>query len=432
MTAPLWSARRSLALGFAALAVLVLGFGLWAGLAEISGAVVAPGRVEVEQNRQVVQHPDGGVVAEILVAEGAEVQAGEVLIRLDGAALASDLAIVEGSLSEIRARRARLEAERDGAAAPVWPPDLMDRAKRRPEVAGQIDGQTRLFAARAEAAAQEAAQLARQIDQIGARIRGIDAQAKALATEARLIAGELATQRSLLDKGLTQGATVLALQREEARLQGQAGELAATRAQAEERITEITVQIARIAATRRESATAELRDIGPTELELAERARALAERIARLEIRAPVAGVVLGLAVTTPRAVIRAAEPLLYLVPQDRPLKIAAQVPPIHVDQVHAGQAVELVFPALSARDTPHLAGTISLVSADALTDPATQAAFYRVEITLAPGEAARLGDGALLPGMPVEAFIQTGARSPISWLAKPFTDYFRHAFRES
>lgn len=434
MTAPVWSFRRPALLGLGSIAVLILGFGLWAVLTEIAGAVVAPGRVEVEQNRQIVQHPDGGVVAEIRVTEGARVAAGDVLLRLDGALLQSEQAIVDGQLTEIRARRARLEAERDDSPAPQWPDSLTtvsDPAKAA-RIAEQIDGQQRLFDARRLSARQEAEQLARQIEQIRARILGIDAQDTALQLQLDLIAEELASQQTLLDKGLTQSASVLALRREEARLLGQIGELASTRAQSDERITEIEVQRSRLSLNRREEASRELRDIGPTELELAERSRALEERISRLEIRAPVAGIVLGLEVTTPRAVIRPADPLLYLVPQDRPLVITAEVSPLQIDNVQPGQAAELVFPAFSARTTPHLTGKVTLVSADALSNPQTQTSYYRVEITLDPGQIDRLGGQPLLPGMPVEAFLQTGARSPLAYLVQPFTDYFTHAFRES
>jgi len=143
-------------------------------------------------------------------------------------------------------------------------------------------------------------------------------------------------------------------------------------------------------------------------------------------------GVVLGLAVTTPRAVIRAADPVLYIVPQDRPLVIATQVAPIHIDQIHVGQPVELVFSAFSSRTTPHLKGKVSVISADAFTDQKTMASFYRAEIVLDDGEIAKLEDQTLLPGMPVEAFIQTEAQTPLAYLLKPFTDYFSRAFRES
>jgi len=420
---PFWSARSPVILGVLTILILVGGFGAWATLTTLSGAIVASGRIEVELNRQIVQHPDGGVVSEINVIEGAQVAAGDVLIRLDGSLLLSERVIVVGQLHELIARRARLMAERDGLEA---------LAVTDPEVAEVIDGQTRLFFAKLETAAQTAEQLRRRIAQIQSQIDGVDAQSVAVQTQLTLIATELASQQSLLDRGLAQATTVLALEREQARLSGITGELTASRAQAEGRITETELQISLLTSGRIEDAENELRSIGPPLMELAERQRALDERIARLDVRAPVSGVVLGLAVTTPRAVIRPADPLLYLVPQDRPLVIAAQVPPIHIDQVHVGQSVELVFSSFSSRTTPHLRGKVTVISADAFSDKTNGASYYRAEIILDDGEVAKLNGQALLPGMPVETFIQTEARTPLAYLLKPFTDYFTMAFRES
>ncbi|MBN8630900.1 MAG: HlyD family type I secretion periplasmic adaptor subunit [Rhodobacterales bacterium] len=432
MTGPDLSIRRPVMLGLIAALALVLGFGLWATLTHISGAIVAQGRIEVERDRQVVQHPDGGVVTEILVREGEEVVAGQPLLRLDGAALRSELTIVEGQLSELTGRSARLGAERDGLPKPEFPPEILTLAATSPEVAAQIDGQRRLFEARAATLAEQRELLSRRIDQITAQSQGITAQRAALTRQLDLIEQELSAQQGLLDKGLTQAATVLALQREQARLQGQIGELAAELARTEDQITEIEIERSSLETRRREDATTELRQIGPTMLELGERRRALSERIDRLEIRAPVAGIVLGLQVTTPQSVLRPAEPVLYVIPQDRPLVITARIAPIHIDEVSLGQQAELVFSAFSGRDTPHLKGRVTLVSADALSDPQTGATYYTAELELAEGERARLGDRALVPGMPVEVFLQTGRRTPLAYLVKPFTDYFTRAFRES
>ena len=426
-----WSARRHVIIGSVTLAVLLGGFGVWSVTTNIAGAIVASGQIEVESHRQVVQHPDGGVVAEIHVQEGAAVKAGDLLITLDGADRRSELAITEGQLFEIMARRARLTAERDDAKVIVFQPELVELAKQRPELAEQIDGQQRLFVARVETQAKQTEQMAERKAQIVSRIKGIAAQETALTVQLRLINEELTDQQSLLEKGLAQATRVLSLQREAARLEGQVGELVASRAQAEENISEIELEVLRLAAAHREEASTQLRDIGSQELELAERRRALTEQVNRLEIRAPVSGVVLGLQVTTPRAVIRPADPVLYLIPQDRPLVIAAQVSPIHVDEVTPGQEAKLHFSAFSSRTTPELVGHVTKVSADALVDQRTQAPYYRVEIVPDPGELTKLGGQTLLPGMPVEAFIKTGDRTPMAYLVKPFADYFNRAFRE-
>jgi HlyD family secretion protein len=425
------SARRPLWLGGLTLAALLGGFGLWSTMASLSGAIIAPGRVEVEQNRQIVQHPDGGVVAEIAVREGDRVAAGDLLLRLDGTLLRAEQAIVAGQRSEVQARRARLLAEQDGATELILPPTLLRAATTSAEVADQIEGQRRLFAARAETLARSIEQLDRRKAQTLAQIDGIDAQIRALSDQIALIARERADQQSLLDRGLAQSSRLLALQREEARLAGDMGELAAARAQAEGRITELDLEILRLTAARREDASSQLRDLGASELQLTQRLAALTAQIDRLDIRAPAAGIVLGLQITTPRAVLRAAEPVASIVPTDRPLVIAVQIPPLAIDEVALGQPATLVFPAFSARTTPELTGHVTRIAPDALTDPATNLAFYRAEIALTPEEAARLGQ-TLLPGMPVEAFLHTGARAPLAYLLAPFTDYFRRAFRES
>ena len=427
-----WSARRPLFWGFLTTAILFGGFGAWSVLTTLSGAVIAPGQIEVAQNRQVVQHPDGGVVEEINVSEGSKVKAGDILIRLDGSLLRSELAIVENQLFELIARRGRLEAERDDAPEVTFPAELLDVAQGRPEVSELTQGQTKLFDVRRETLEQQVDQRDKQIGQIRNQIEGIDAQSTALVSQLGLLAEERESQEELLAKGLAQAARVLALQREEARLQGQVGELKATRAQAEGRITEIEIEKLGLASQRREDASTELRDVANRELELVERRRALMERISRLDIRAPVSGIVLGLQVTTPRSVIRAADPVLYLIPQDRPLVIAARIPTNHIDEIRIGQEVRLHFSAFSSRTTPELMGRVTVVSADALKDERTQVSYYRAEISLEAGEAEKLNGELLVPGMPVEAFIRTYDRTPLAYLIKPFTDYFNRAFRET
>jgi len=303
---------------------------------------------------------------------------------------------------------------------------------KRPDVAEQIEGQKRLFIARRETQMAQINQLNKRTDQITSQAEGINAQMSALSDQIALIAPEVADQQKLLDKGLTQSSRLIDLKREVARLQGNMGELEGNKAQAEGKATEIQLQILQLQSARREDANTQLRDMGDKTLELAERRRALTEQVNRLDVRAPVSGIVLGLAVTTPNSVVRSAEPLLYLIPQDRPLIIVAQIPPIHVDEVHIGQGVRVVFAAFSARTTPQLKGHLVTISADAMSDQATKQSFYRAEIALDPGEIEKLEGQTVIPGMPVQAYIGTGDRSPMAYLLKPFTDYFHMAMRES
>ncbi|MCZ4261492.1 HlyD family type I secretion periplasmic adaptor subunit [Limimaricola sp. G21655-S1] len=425
-----WSAARPLIVGFLALAVLLGGFGTWAAMSQISGAVVASGRVEVDQNRQVVQHPDGGVVEEILVDEGDEVEAGDLLIRLDPEEIRSELAVVEGQLLEVLARRARLEAERDNTQELNFDPLLLETDN---EVAPELmEGQRRLIEAQLESEQQQADQLARQREQIADQIVGLESQQTAVAKQLEIVEKELADQQSLLDRGLAQAQRVLALQREQANLLGREGELKASTAQAGGRIAEIEIEILKLASTRRQEAISQLRDLQFNEIELSNRRRALLTQLDRLDIRAPVGGIVYGLTVFTPRSVIRAAEPIMYIVPQDRPLVIATQVQPTDIDQLFLGQDVSLRLPAFDQRRTPELTGEVVQISADAFQDEGQAISYYRAEIRLPEGEMDKLPqDMTLIPGMPVEAFIRTSDRTPLAYLVKPLADYFARAFRE-
>ena len=424
--------RIPLFIGVFALALLVGGFGAWAALTQIAGAIVASGQIEVDQNRQVVQHPDGGVISELLVEEGDFVEANQLLVRLDPTDLQSELSIVEGQLFELMARRGRLEAEQDGKSDIEFEPELLQAAKENPDVHDLIEGQIRLVRARDASEAQEVDQLQKRKAQISSQIDGIKAQQVALERQQALIDEELENQQSLLERGLAQSSRVLGLQREQAGLSGRVGNLIAQAAQAEGRITEIEIEILKLDTSRREDAVSRLRDLQYRELELAENRRSLKNRLGRLDIRAPVSGVVYGMQFFAPRSVIRPADPVMFLVPQDRPLVIASQIETINIDQVYPGQDVVLRLPALDQRTTPELTGRVSKVPADAFTDDKSGRSYYRAELLIKDGEMERLPEGVVLvPGMPVEAFIRTADRTPLAYLLKPVSDYFVKAFRE-
>jgi HlyD family secretion protein len=427
-----WSVRWPMLLGMATLLLLVGGFGAWAMFSNIAGAIVAPGQIEVDQNRQAVQHPEGGVVAALMVDEGQLVAEGDIMLRLDGSVIQSNLAVVNAQYAEWRARRARLVAERDGLEEVVFPADVVEAAEGNDDLREVLEGQRNLFEARRETLAQEIDQLGRRADQIRAQIGGIAAQRVALEEQQGLVTEELVNVQNLVDRGLTEATRALSLRRENARLLGTLGELEASAAESEGRITEIELAILQLQTTRREEAIAELREVRVQEAELAERQRALSRQLSEMEVRAPVGGIVYGLRVFGTRSVVQAAEPVLFLVPQDRPLVISARISPTNVDEVYVGQTVVLRFPVFDARTTPELAGRVSQVSADAFTDETTGVSYFEVEIVLSDGEIDRLEGETLLPGMPVEAYIRTQDRTPMAYLLRPLTDYFNRAFRES
>ncbi|MEY8116737.1 HlyD family type I secretion periplasmic adaptor subunit [Falsihalocynthiibacter sp. BN13B15] len=427
-----YGAKRYVALGFVTILILVIGFGYWGATTSISGAIIAQGQIEVDNSRQVVQHLDGGVVQSILVDEGDVVAANQPLIILDPARTLSELSITQSQLYEVSARRARLQAERDKASEIKFDDSLLTIAKVRPEVQDVLSGQSRLFIARAETQTSEVEQLGKQREQIANQLEGIQAQQAALVTQLELIVQELDAQQTLQDRGLATASRVLALLREQARLRGLVGELTSSAAQSQGRMAGIDLAILKIRTDRREETISLLRDLQLRELELRENESSLKERLSNLDIRAPVSGVVLSLQVFAERAVIRPADPLLYIVPQDRPLVISARINPIHVDQVYVGQETVLRFSALDTRDTPELLGTMTHLSPDALVDQQTGLAYYVSEVVLNPGEQEKLPKGSrLIPGMPVETYFRIGDRSPLTFLVKPFADYFNKAFRE-
>lgn len=425
MTPPL-SPRPAQRAGWLALLALVAGIGGWSALARLSSAVIAPGQIAPAGNLLVIQHPEGGVIAQLEVSEGSRVRPGQRLARLDDTRLASQKAVADSRYWALVARRARLLAERDGAAAPDPGPQMM----AVPELAAQMAGQARLFQARRDARLREAAQLEERQRQVRAQITGFDAQTEALRRERGLVAVDLANQRALRARGLAQAMQVNALARELARLDGRIAALVAARAGARGQLAELDIAGIRLDARARETALAELRPLEAEIAELAEERAALSRRLAALDLRAPAAGVVQGLALTTPRAVLRPAEPLLSIVRQDRPPVVTARIAPRDIDLVRSGQPVRLRLTAFDAQTTPELPARLTGVSADAFNDPATGQSYYRAEIAIAPDQAARLG-GPLIPGMPVEVFIATGAHSPAAYLWKPFADYFARALRD-
>jgi HlyD family secretion protein len=427
-----WNLRPFLILGYATLILTGLGIGVWGAMARIDGAVIAPGAVEVEGNRQVVQHLTGGVMAAIHVRDGDEVETGEVLVELEGDAARSELEIVEGQWFEILARKARLAAERDLSATIEHHPDLVARAEVDPEVADLIAAQQVQFDARRKVQAEEAAQLTEREIQITKQNEGLESVLAATNAQLEFVKREVASQEELLAQGLTQLTRLLTPQREFARLEGSAGQVQAAIAENRGKIAETGIERVRLVSEVQEQAISELREIEFREIELRERRLALIDQIAKLQLRAPVTGVVYGSTADTLRGVIRPADPVLYIVPKDAELIVRVRIEAINRDKVQVGQPATLRFSAFDMRTTPEVEGEVSKISADAFEDEQTRTKYYTAEILITPEARAELDGLTILPGMPVEAFVRTGERSPVAYLVKPLTDYFSKAFRES
>lgn len=426
-----WSSGGHALIGYSTIFVLLGGVGAWAALTQVNGAVVASGVIEVASNRQVVQHLTGGVVGEILVKEGSTVQAGDVIMRLDDTFDRSELAVIEGQLFSLLGTAARLKAEQDEKTEIVFDPEFLEAAKTRIEVAEIRDGQIRLLQVRAETREKQIGQLNERKSQISKQNEGLASRINALDTQLKLTIEELATQSRLREKGLAISSRVLELQSDEAETRGAISQTQSSIAENAGKMAEMELAILNVHSQVREQATTELREIEAKIAELREKRNSKRETLSRMEITAPLSGIVLDLQVHTLRSVIRPADPLLYIIPQNSDLVITTQIPPAQIDQVFPRQKAHLRFVNFDKRSTPEIFGHVSKVAADILTDQRTGATYYKAEIKPDPAEFRKLGQNQVIPGMPVETFIQTSERSPLEYLVRPIADYFLKAFRE-
>jgi HlyD family secretion protein len=427
-----WNGRRYALLGYSTVFLLLGGMAAWGALTRINGAVVAGGIIEVASNRQVVQHLTGGVVGKILVHEGDRVNAGDVLMRLDDTFDRSELAVIEGQLFSLMGTAARLTAEQDEKTDIRFDPEMIERAKSDAEVQEIIDGQTRLMQARRETRDKQIGQLNEKKVQIAKQNEGLESRLKALDTQLKLISEELDAQNKLLKQSLTNASRVLQLQREEAEITGTISQAKSSIAENAGKVAEIELAILNVDSSMREEATTSLREIEAKIAELKEKRTSKLETLSRMDITAPVPGVVLGMTVHAINSVIKPADQLLFIIPQENDLVVKTQISPTQIDQVHVGQLAHIRFGAFDHRTTPEIFGHVTKVAADVLQDPRTGAPYYQAEIKPDAGEMAKLGDDKqVIPGMPVETFIQTSERSPLAYLTKPLADYFAKAFRE-
>jgi HlyD family secretion protein len=424
------SIRRHILTTVAVVVLLAGGLGGWAMTTELSGAVVTSGLLVVDSNVKKVQHPTGGVVGELRVRDGDRVKAGDVVVRLDETVTRSNLAIVVKSLDELGARQARLEAERDGDDTVDFPALLTSRMAN-PDVARIVAGEQRLFELRKEARRGQKAQLRERIGQLQEEIQGLTGQAAAKANEVVLIGRELEGVRYLWKKNLIPISRLTALEREAVRLEGERGHLIASTAQAKGKTTETELQIIQIDQELRSEVAKELREIQAKTAELVERKVAAEDQLMRVELRAPQDGVVHQLAVHTVGGVITASEPVMLIVPESEELTVEVKLPPQDIDQVTIGRPATMRFSAFNQTTTPEINGFVTRISADVIQDQKTNTAYYTVRIGISTAEISRLNGLKLIPGMPVEAFIQTGDRTVMSFLVKPLHDQFQKAFRE-
>jgi HlyD family secretion protein len=424
------SIQLHLIIGLAVVVVLAGGLGGWASTAEISGALIAPGSIVVESNVKKVQHPTGGVVGEVLARDGDIVKAGDILVRLDDTVTKASLAIVTKNLDAQWARAARLEAEQRGLDKITFPPQLTSRISD-PDVKSLILSETKLFEVRVNGRTGQKAQLRERITQLNEEIAGLSAQEKAKDQEIELVQKELTGVSDLYDKHLVQLSRLTTLQRDAARLSGERAQYIASRAQAKGKITETELQIIQVDKDVVSDVSKDLRETNDKIGEFVERKVTAEDQLRRVDIRAPQDGMVLQSSVHTVGGVITAGDAIMLIVPQADDLQVEAKVNPQDIDKLQVGQKTLLRLSAFNQRTTPELNGVVTRVSPDTTTDQRTGQSYYTIRVSMPAAEIARLGDVKLIPGMPVEAFVQTGDRTLLSYLIKPLNDQLMRAFRE-
>jgi len=353
-----------------------------------------------------------------------------VVVRLDDTVTKASLAIVTKNLDGLLARAARLQAEQQGLDKIVFPAALLDRAGD-PDVKNIIASETKLFEVRTTGRTGQKAQLRERITQLNEEIAGLTAQEKAKNQEIALVEKELVGVTSLYDQHLVQISRLTTLQRDAARPNGERAQFIAQRAQAKGKITETELQIIQVDKDLVSDVSKDLRETNDKIGEFVERKVTAEDQLRRTDIRAPQDGMVLQSTVHTVGGVITAGDAIMMIVPQADALSVEAKVNPQDIDKLQIGQKTLLRLSAFNQRTTPELNGVVSRVSPDVTTDQRTGQSYYTIRVSMPPEEVARLGDAKLIPGMPVEAFVQTGDRTMMSYLIKPLHDQLMRAFRE-
>jgi HlyD family secretion protein len=428
--------RRINIFGFAALLIVFGGVGGWAATTHLAGAVIAGGSIVVESNVKKVQHLNGGIVGEILVREGSEVEAGQMLIRLDETLTRANLGVVQSQLDLFVAREARLIAERDLLDEITFSAALLAR-RAEPTVESAVAGEQKLFQARRDGRKGQRSQLRERVAQTEQETRGLTAQQDAKVSEIKFIGEELAGVSALYKQNLVTIVRYMQLQRDQARLQGERGQLMAEIARSRGKVAETELQILQLDQDFRTDVLKDLRESQGRIAELQERVNAAQDELKRIDIRAPQAGIVYQLTVHTIGGVIGRGDIIMQIVPKADALLVEAKIAPQDVDQVTIGAPVHVRVLAGNRRTMPDLEGRVTVLGPDLSREQQPSQTgmpnqpYYLARIALAAGEVKRLDDLQLVPGMPVEVYIRTHDRTPLDYLIKPLQEQIARTFRE-
>lgn len=407
---------------------LVFGvFGIWSAIAPLDGAAIAPGSVTVRSYKKMVQHLEGGIVSEILARDGDLVEEGQPLLVLDDTQASAELQIVATQNIALTVREARLIAERDGAEQVSFPVELSRNDFR---VQQEIEAQNEIFQARKTSNEGRIGILQQRIEQLENQVAGMVASKESKELLAKSYSEEMQEIQTLLDQGFSELTRLRQAERNFASYSGEAAELTSNIAATEVKIGETRLQVLQQESDFRREVVSELGDTQTQLQDINERITALTDVVRRTQITAPETGIVNGMQVHTIGGVIGAGTPIAEIVPASDELIIEASVSPVDIDRVSEGQEARIRFPTFGSR-APTIFGSLLSLSADAITDPNTGATYYLARVDVDPESVAQLGDLALLPGMPAEVHINTGARTFLSYLTKPLSNTVARSFSE-
>ncbi|ANI76564.1 Leukotoxin secretion protein [Sphingobium sp. EP60837] len=414
--------------------VLLLG---WATFARLDAAAYAPAKLTVAGQRQTVQHRDGGVVGAIFVKEGQHVTQGQPLMELAAAEVRAQARMYGAQLIELKAQRARLIAEQLGTGTINWPAEFAGfTGQDKADAQEAMTLQMQQFQARAAVLSAQTGALREQANQVRQTSRGYRSQLDASAEQARLINDELESLRGVAEKGFVSKSRIRALERARADLMGQSGQYSASIARSAAEGGENRLKSLEAVKAYKERAASELRDVEFSLNEIFPKYRAAKDQLARLQIRAPATGTVVGLNVFTVGGVIGAGQKLMDVVPDRAGLVIEARIAPDDIDDLRTGQNAQIRFASLHERDLPIMTGQVTRLSADSFQDEKTGLSYYTAEITVLPKELeairkVRGRDFALRAGMPVQALIPLRKRTALQYVFEPLTQLLWLSFRE-
>lgn len=418
--------------GYFSVIVILGGFGLWASLAPIDGASVAPGVIVVESSRKTIQHLEGGIVSDVMVREGAVVEAGDPLMVLDTTQIQANVGLLKTQYVDLLARLSRLESMRQGQADITWRvPRIELTAEEKVLLTAAEADQNAIFTGKQRELASQLSVLKQQKRQVRQRMEGLKERIPELEQTVTSFETEIASARDLVETGFSTESRVQELSR---LLSNARANLFTDRSDLESlnsRLAEIDGQMVSLRSQFGTQVEEQLADVRSNYQDVLERLKVAEDQLERAVVRAPDHGVILEMAVKTVGGVVSPGQPIMELVPTGDQLKVEAKVSIQDIDRVAIGQEAEILFSAFNTHTTPRIQGEVVRLSADRLVDESTGMPYFLADIRVSQAERDKLGDRVLLPGMPADVLIKTGSRSLIRYLMKPIEDAMNKAFRE-